>query len=91
MEFHSAQFNSISGLPAVINVVPIPRMITNNPDKQTSVPALLRRLEEAGADVVGLNCSYGPGSILKAIKDVKAVCKVHSRGERQPMPFVGLF
>ncbi len=51
-------------------------MITNNPDKRTSVPEFLRRLEEQGADVVGLNCSYGPASILKAVKDAKAVCKV---------------
>jgi len=34
-----------------------------------------RKLEEAGADVVGLNCFRGPRTIITAMKEVRAACK----------------
>ncbi|CAL1541585.1 unnamed protein product [Lymnaea stagnalis] len=34
-----------------------------------------RRLEEAGAAVVGLNCSRGPATMLPLIREVRAACK----------------
>ena len=38
-----------------------------------------RRLEEAGADVVGLNCHRGPATMLPAITEVRRACKVGRR------------
>ena len=35
-----------------------------------------RKMEEAGADVVGINCGAGPATILPLIKKVRAACKV---------------
>ena len=35
-----------------------------------------RQLEEAGADVVGLNCARGPDTILPLMKEVRSICKV---------------
>ena len=35
-----------------------------------------KKLEEAGADVVGLNCSHGPGTILPLTAEIKKVLKV---------------
>lgn len=36
----------------------------------------LKRLEDQGADVVGLNCSRGPDTMLPLLKEVRKVCKV---------------
>lgn len=36
----------------------------------------LKKLEEAGADVVGLNCGRGPRTLLPLIAEAKAACKV---------------
>ena len=41
------------------------------------LPDALRMLEELGADVVGLNCSRGPETILPLMEDIKSKCKVH--------------
>lgn len=35
-----------------------------------------RRLEEAGADCVGLNCNFGPQTIIPAMREIRKVCKV---------------
>ena len=42
----------------------------------TDVGDLCRELEELGADVVGLNCSYGPDTMLPFMQRVKDKCKV---------------
>ncbi|KAL8581952.1 hypothetical protein ACOMHN_027934 [Nucella lapillus] len=34
-----------------------------------------RRLEEAGADVVGLNCGKGPTNIMKPMRKIREACK----------------
>lgn len=39
-------------------------------------PEACKRLEEAGADVVGLNCCRGPSTMLPLLKEIKKVCKV---------------
>jgi betaine-homocysteine S-methyltransferase len=36
-----------------------------------------RRLEQAGADVVGLNCHRGPATMLPMIRDIRAAVKCH--------------
>ena len=44
-----------------------------------------RRLEEAGADVVGLNCSRGPATILPLLERVRAAVDGHVAA--QPVPY----
>jgi len=44
-----------------------------------------RRLEEAGADVVGLNCSRGPATILPLLERVRAAVDCHVAA--QPVPY----
>ena len=44
-----------------------------------------RRLEEAGADVVGLNCSRGPATILPILEQVRAAVDVPVAA--QPVPY----
>lgn len=39
-------------------------------------PEACKRLEEAGADVVGLNCGRGPKTMMPLIKEILKVCKV---------------
>ena len=63
----------MAGLPAVINVNPGVREVTID---GVSVPALCRELEELGADVVGLNCSLGPDTMVPIMRKVKDACKV---------------
>ncbi|XP_064615231.1 betaine--homocysteine S-methyltransferase 1-like [Liolophura sinensis] len=60
------------GLPAVIT------FISHMPDHTLDgVPygQACRRLEEAGAAVVGLNCGRGPCTMLPLLKEIKEACK----------------
>ena len=40
------------------------------------IPEACRRLEDAGACVVGVNCSRGPDTMIPLIKEVRKACKV---------------
>jgi len=44
-----------------------------------------QRLEEAGADVVGLNCHRGPRTMLPLLKEIRAAVKCHVAG--LPVPY----
>ncbi len=44
-----------------------------------SLSSCMRKLEESGADIVGINCSYGPSTIIEKIKEAKSICKVMKR------------
>jgi len=60
------------GVPAVITLT------AYFPDRTTDdVPftEACKRLEELGADVVGINCARGPDIMLPLVKEIKAVCK----------------
>ena len=49
------------------------------PDETTDgipIPEACRKLEEAGADVVGLNCARGPATMMPLIKQIRKICKV---------------
>ena len=61
------------GVPAVITLTPYIPDITLD---DVPFPEACKRLEDAGAAVVGLNCSRGPGTLLPLLRDVRAVCKV---------------
>jgi methionine synthase I (cobalamin-dependent) len=63
-----------SGKPAVITLA------VNREGKSRegwSIADTCRRLEEAGADVVGLNCSRGPATMLPLLKEIRAAVKCH--------------
>ncbi|XP_061177224.1 betaine--homocysteine S-methyltransferase 1-like [Saccostrea echinata] len=60
------------GVPAVITLT------AYFPDTTTDdvpIPEACRRLEEAGAAVVGLNCGRGPSTMIPLVKEIKKVCK----------------
>src|SRR6516165_7433761 len=44
-----------------------------------------QRMEEAGADVVGLNCHRGPRTMLPLLKEIRAAVKCHIAG--LPVPY----
>ena len=55
-------------------------MAAHIPDRTTDdipIPEALKRLEDQGADVVGLNCSRGPKMMMSLLEQVKEVCKVN--------------
>lgn len=63
----------ILGLPSVITLcVPAEGGMADG----LSVSEACQKLEQAGADVVGLNCSRGPVTMLPLLKEVRKVCKV---------------
>src|SRR6218665_2689259 len=65
-------FMFLTGLPAVVTMIP-----TSTRKTMEGIPlgAALRRLEESGAAVVGLNCWQGPDTILSLITEVRKECK----------------
>ena len=63
-----------SGRPAVITMA-IPRDgVTRD---GWSVGEVARRLEQAGADVVGLNCARGPATMLPLLREMRAAVRCH--------------
>jgi betaine-homocysteine S-methyltransferase len=63
-----------AGLPAVVTLA-----AHRDPHTRDGLaPAdACRALEDAGADVVGLNCSRGPDTMLPLLEDVRAAVSVH--------------
>jgi betaine-homocysteine S-methyltransferase len=63
-----------AGLPAVITVV-----VHRHPHMREgcSPQEACRRIKDAGADVVGLNCSRGPRSMLPLLEEVRAAVAGH--------------
>ena len=62
-----------AGMPAVITYTVPPNAVLCD-----GIPIVeaCRRLEEDGADVVGLNCGRGPATMIPLLKEIKKVCKV---------------
>ena len=61
------------GLPAVVTL--------SAPTSDTMIDGVsvidaCKKLEDAGAAVVGLNCGRGPATMLPLLKKLKQVCKV---------------
>jgi betaine-homocysteine S-methyltransferase len=71
-----------SKVPAVVTFAMHREELTR--DGLTPVQAS-QRLEEAGADVVGLNCHRGPRTMLPLLKDIRAAVKCHVAG--LPVPY----
>jgi betaine-homocysteine S-methyltransferase len=63
-----------AGLPAVVTLA-----IHRRPEtREGHSPAeACRRLKDAGADVVGLNCSRGPGTMLPLLADIREAVPGH--------------
>ena len=64
---------ALLSVPSVITMVPHAVERTND---GVSFPEACKKLEEAGADVVGLNCARGPKTMLPLIKEINQTCKV---------------
>jgi betaine-homocysteine S-methyltransferase len=62
-----------SGLPAVVTLT-----AHKDPDMRDGIPPAeaCKRLEAAGADVVGLNCSRGPATMLPLLREVRDAVSV---------------
>ena len=75
MPIFSVRFAVRPGLPAVIT---LSAPATDTLVDGVTVVDACRRLEEAGAAVVGLNCGRGPATMLPLIREIRAVCKVGS-------------
>ena len=63
-----------SGKPAVITLA-VPR--EGRMREGWSVGETTRRLEAAGADVVGLNCSRGPATMLPLLREIRSAVRCH--------------
>jgi len=63
-----------SGRPSVITLA-IPRDGTTR--EGWTVADACRRLEAAGADVVGLNCARGPATTIPLLREIRAAVKCH--------------
>lgn len=61
-----------NGLPAVVTLT---AFIPDTTLDDVPFPKACRQLEEAGAAVVGLNCSRGPATILPLLRDVRKAIK----------------
>lgn len=70
------------GLPAVVTL----SIHQDGLTREGSTPAdACRRLEDAGADVVGLNCTRGPATMLPLLKDIRAA--VNGPMAALPVPY----
>lgn len=63
----------LAGLPAVVTLAP--QTVDTTHDGVPMAEAC-RRLEAAGAAVVGLNCHRGPKTTMTLMKEVRRACKV---------------
>jgi betaine-homocysteine S-methyltransferase len=63
-----------AGLPAVVTLAVHQHPVTR---EGWTLAEAARRLEEAGADVVGLNCMRGPATILPLLEEIREAVTCH--------------
>ncbi|XP_070568435.1 betaine--homocysteine S-methyltransferase 1-like isoform X4 [Ptychodera flava] len=66
------------GLPAVITLAPFVVSTKNGQAITADMVPLTeacKKLEEAGADVVGLNCGRGPATMMPLMEEIRKTCK----------------
>ncbi len=63
-----------SGLPAVLTIAPMGENILRD---GWSIVDTCKELEQRGADVVGMNCFRGPGTMRPYIRDIRAAVRCH--------------
>ncbi|XP_070568428.1 betaine--homocysteine S-methyltransferase 1-like isoform X1 [Ptychodera flava] len=76
------------GLPAVITLVPFVVSTKNGQAITADMVPLTeacKKLEEAGADVVGLNCGRGPATMMPLMEEIRKACKGHLAAV--PLPY----
>jgi betaine-homocysteine S-methyltransferase len=71
-----------TGLPAVVTLAVHQ---AGNTREDWSPEDACKRLEEAGADVVGCNCTRGPATMLPILERIRAAVDVHVAG--LPVPY----
>lgn len=71
-----------SGKPAVVTLA-----VHKKPQTREgwTIAECCKRLADAGADVVGINCSRGPATTLPLLKEIRKAVSVHVAG--MPVPF----
>jgi betaine-homocysteine S-methyltransferase len=62
-----------AGLPAVVTLAAHQHATTR---EGWTLPEAAKRLEDAGADVVGLNCMRGPATMLPLLREIRAAVSV---------------
>ena len=62
-----------TAVPAVVTLAP---HVEDKTKDGLTFPEACKQLEDAGADVVGLNCCRGPSTMLPLLKEIRKVCKV---------------
>ena len=77
-----AAIRKYSQVPAVITMAMHREEVTRD---GFSAAEVCRRLEAAGADVVGINCHRGPLTIMPMLREVRAAVKCHVAG--LPVPY----
>lgn len=63
-----------SGLPVVLTIAP---MAQNEMTDGVGIVETCQRLEQAGADVVGMNCFRGPRTMLPWLREIRAAVSCH--------------
>lgn len=63
-----------SGLPVVLTIAP---MAHNEMMDGVGIVETCQRLEQAGADVVGMNCFRGPGTMLPWLGEIRSAVSCH--------------
>jgi betaine-homocysteine S-methyltransferase len=63
-----------SGLPVVLTIAP---MAQNAMADGVGIVETCRRLEQGGADVVGMNCFRGPQTMLPWLREIRAAVSCH--------------
>jgi len=63
-----------SGLPVVLTIAP---MAQNEMADGVGIVETCQRLEQAGADVVGMNCFRGPATMLPWLREIRAAVSCH--------------
>lgn len=71
-----------TGKPAVVTLAAHRKPQTR---EGWTIPECCKRLEDAGADVVGINCSRGPATTLPLLKEIRQAVSVHVGG--LPVPY----
>ena len=72
-----------TGLPVVLTIAP---MAMQEMADGIGIVETCQRLEQAGADVVGMNCFRGPETMLPWLKQIRAAVSCHVGATADPLP-----
>jgi betaine-homocysteine S-methyltransferase len=70
-----------SGLPVVLTIAP---MAQNEMTDGVGIVETCQRLEQGGADVVGMNCFRGPRTMLPWLREIRTAVSCHVGALRSP-------